>query len=523
MDKHNSVTGGAGHPDPYAYLFEFQPADRPALSERETLAKIALLKSNQPDRYEKLIGVLKEKRVPRVRELEQDVSRTLRKLMAMRRERKAEQHEDHDDGFERDAKSGAVLPTQGNIRLAIEKLGVTLSFDAFARRPIIEGLDGFGPTLDDNAETRLWLEIDERFRFRARKDFFHAVVFDICLTNQFHPVRDYLDGLTWDGTARLDTWLSDYCGVEDTPYTRAVGRITLIAAVRRVRQPGCKFDEMLVLESPEGFNKSTMLAEMAVSEEWFSDSLPLNVDDKRMIENASGKWIIENAELQGMRKGDVGVIKAQLSRRRDRARLAYDRMPSEVDRQCIFIGTVNPAEATGYLASLTGNRRFWPVEVKRIDLEAFKADRDQLWAEASAREAQGESIRLDPALWDAAVEQQKKREAPNPLYDKLLPYLGHLNGMIFAADVWELLAIPVTQRQPQYEKMGKAMVQLGARRVERRRVRGGKKEGAYVLGAETHRLVVDRDLLDRTVVVRAEPIAEGTTEDGTTEAETETW
>jgi len=517
MDKQNSVTGGVGHPDPYAYLFEFQPADRPALSERKALAEMALLKADQPGRYEELMKTLREKRVPRVRELEQDVSRTLRKLMAMRRERKAEQHENHDDGFERDAKSGAVLPTQGNIRIAIAKLDVTLSFDAFARRPIIEGLDGFGPTLDDNAETRLWLEIDERFRFRPRKDFFHAVVFDTCLTNQFHPVRRYLDGLTWDGTARLDTWLSDYCGVEDTEYTRAVGRIMLIAAVRRVRRPGCKHDEMLVLESPEGFNKSTLLQELAVNEEWFSDSLPLNVDDKRMIENASGKWIIEISELQGMRKGDVGLIKAQLSRRRDRARLAYDRMPSEVDRQCVFFGTVNPAEATGYLASLTGNRRFWPVEVRRIDLEAFKRDRDQLWAEASAREAQGESTRLDPALWDAAVEQQKKREAPNPIYDKLLPFLGHQNGLIFTTDVWEILNIPVAQRASHYEKLGRAMVQLGGRRVERRRWRGGKKESAYVLGAETHRLVVDHDLLDRTVVVRAEPITEGTTE-----ADTET-
>lgn len=508
--------------DPCDDLFNTAASERPKLAAKENVLRMAKLKAADPQRYEELIAGFKANKVPRLRELEEEIRKVM-KSAEKRAQLPAGRRDDGDDGFERDERSGAVLATQGNIRLALEKLGVTLSFDAFARRPIIEGLDGFGPTLDDNAETRLWLEIDERFRFRPRKDFFHAVVFDTCLTNQFHPVCRYLDGLTWDGNSRLDRWLSDYCGVEDSPYARAVGRIMLIAAVRRVRHPGSKHDEMLVLESPEGFNKSTLLSVLAVHDDWFSDSLPLNVDDKRMIENASGKWIIEISELQGMRKGDVGLIKAQLSRRRDRARLAYDRMPSEVDRQCVFFGTVNPAEATGYLASLTGNRRFWPVEVKRIDLEAFKRDRDQLWAEASAREAQGESTRLDPALWDAAVEQQKKREAPNPIYDKLLPFLGHQNGVIFASDLWDILGIPVDRQASHYEKLGKAMVQLGARRVERRRRRGGKKEGAYVLGAETHRLTVDRDLLDRTLVVRAVPILEGTTEDGPTEAETETW
>lgn len=496
--------------DPCDDLFNTAASERPKLAAKENVLRMAKLKAADPQRYEELIAGFKANKVPRLRELEDEIKKVM-KSAEKRAQLPAGRSDAGDDGFERDERSGAVLATQGNIRLAFEKLGVTLSFDAFARRPIIEGLEGFGPTLDDNAETRLWLEIDERFRFRPRKDFFHAVVFDTCLTNQFHPVCRYLDGLTWDGKPRLDTWLTDYCGVEDSPYARAVGRIMLIAAVRRVRHPGSKHDEMLVLESPEGFNKSTLLSVLAVHDDWFSDSLPLNVDDKRMIENASGKWIIEISELQGMRKGDVGLIKAQLSRRRDRARLAYDRMPSEVDRQCVFFGTVNPAEATGYLASLTGNRRFWPVEVRRIDLEAFRRDRDQLWAEASAREAQGESTRLDPALWDAAVEQQKRREAPNPIYDELLPWLGHREGVIFADDIWSLLDIPVAQRASHYEKLGKAMRDIGWERVRRRRTRGGPQTGAYVRGAQSHRLSVSQGFRGE-LTIGLEPITEGLSE-----------
>ncbi len=105
---------------------------------------------------------------------------------------------------------------------------------------------------------------------------------------------------------------------------------------------------MLVLEGPEGLSKSRLLETLAVHDDWFSDGLPLNADDKKMIEGASGKWIIEVSELQGMRKGNVGKIKAQISRKRDRARLAYGRLPVEVDRQCVFFGSVNPIEAEGY-------------------------------------------------------------------------------------------------------------------------------------------------------------------------------
>ena len=142
------------------------------------------------------------------------------------------------------------------------------------------------------------------------------------------PVFDYLDAL-WDGKPRVDRWLTTYAGAEDSEYVRAVGALMLIAGVRRIRKPGCKFDEMLVLEQPnQGTDKSSALAVLAVNDDWFCDDLPLNTDSKGVIEALRGRWIIEVAELSGMRKAEVEHVKSLLSRRIDRARMAYGRLPA---------------------------------------------------------------------------------------------------------------------------------------------------------------------------------------------------
>ena len=140
---------------------------------------------------------------------------------------------------------------------------------------------------------------------------------------------DYLDSLNWDGKPRVDTWLTDYLGVPETPYSRAVGRLLLVAAVRRARHPGCKFDEMLVLENEQGKDKSTALKVLAVREEWFADDLVLNDDPKKQIEQISGKWIVEAGELKGMRRRQAEFLKSFLSRQMDRARMSYGRLVRE--------------------------------------------------------------------------------------------------------------------------------------------------------------------------------------------------
>jgi hypothetical protein len=391
--------------------------------------------------------------------------------------------------FQTDKNNAVVRNSQQNIRAALYRLGANLRHDIFQDRLLIEGVAGVGPLLDDRAMARLWLAVDETFHFRPDKDFFWTVTTDAARRSAFHPVIDYLDSTTWDGTPRIDTWLTRYGGAHDAPYSRAVGRLMLVAAVRRVREPGCKFDELVVFECEQGKNKSNALALLAVNNDWFSDDLPLGAEGKRVIEALSGRWIVEAAELKGMRRGDIEHLKALLSRRRDRGRLSYDRLVSEYPRQCIFVGTTN---ATLYLRDTTGNRRFWPVKITAFDLDQLSRDRDQIWAEAAAREATGESIRLDAALWNAASTEQQARTVHDPFIVTLDSVLGDLEGKVRAEDVWTLLGVaPGNRTQDHNARLGEAMKDLGFLSVRRRF--GGPKEYAYMRGNETFLINVIRD------------------------------
>lgn len=340
--------------------------------------------------------------------------------------------------------SGKVMPSRPNLRLALHKMGVELSYDLFARRAVVEGMRNFGPFLGDHEADELRFRMENKFRLKGpEKTFFKIGMTTIARRNSFHPVHDYLNALQWDGVNRIDCWLKTYGGAADTEFNRAVGAIVLMAAVRRVRQPGVKFDELLTLESDEGQNKSSALRMLAVKGEWFSDSIPLDADDKHMIEATDGKWIGEIPELQAMRKNDWDKVKSNLSRATDRARMAYGYFADDRPRQFICIGTTNSQE---YLFSPYGNRRFWPVKVKRFNLDELQRDRDQLWAEAAAREAAGASIRLPEALWNAAKDEQDKRQVADPFFEVLTEKLDRLEGTIKTEDVWRLLGVPIERR-----------------------------------------------------------------------------
>ena len=304
---------------------------------------------------------------------------------------------------------GRILPTvPANIRIALLKLGVSVRYDQFADRTLLDGLPGYGPALEDAAVNHLWLQFTERLQFSPSLELVRIVMDDTARLNGFHPVRDYLDALQWDGVPRIDKWLVTYAGAEDSKYTRAVGALMLIAGVRRVRQPGCKFDEMLMLEQPkQGTDKSSALAVLAVNEDWFTDDLPLNVEAKRVIEALRGRWIVEAAELSGMRKADVEHLKATLSRRVDRARMAYGRLPIEVPRQCIFVGTTNKSE---YLRDTTGNRRYWPVLIKPSISTPCDAT-----AISSGRKPQRAKQRARASGWRASCGRRRRRSSDNAL------------------------------------------------------------------------------------------------------------
>lgn len=384
-----------------------------------------------------------------------------------------------DDPFETD-KHGIPFPSQRNIRLALTKMGVRVRHDRFADRAALTGLEGFGPHLDDAALTRLRLRAEEEHKLKVGKEFFCDVVGDAARRDDFHPVVDYLDGLVWDGRARLDGWMTTYLKAADNDYTRHVGTIMLVAAARRVRQPGCKFDEMVVLESEQGKAKSSALAVLAVHEDWFSDDLPLNAEAKLVIERTQGRWIIEAGELKGMSPKGVEHLKGFLSRRRDSSRMAYGRLTHDAPRHFIVVGTTNDDR---YLVDSTGNRRFWPVQVGDIDLDALARDRDQLWAEVAAREASGEGIRLDKALWQAAALEQDERRTLDPFVAPLADLFHDLQGKVRSSDVWNFVGTPVGQRTPEQERrLGVAMRDLGFERVKARF--GGDPQSCYRRGDE---------------------------------------
>lgn len=373
--------------------------------------------------------------------------------------------------FLEDSKGKVIANHQENVKRGLDKIGVILSFDSFAQKPLVEYKspllpDGLykGP-LVDSVVNQAWLEIDERYHFRPDRNFFNSVVDNLANKNKFHPVMDYLNTLKWDGTPRIEDWLIVAGGAADTEYVRAVSRIMLMAAVRRVTSPGCKYDEMVVLESAkQGLMKSTALRALCPDDRWFSDDLPLNVDAKQIVERTLGKWIIEASDLSGMSSSKVEHLKGMLSRQTDGpVRLAYGRIPVEQPRQFIIVGTTN---SYSYLTDSTGNRRFWPIRVKGFDVSWILNMRDQLWAEAYEREAAGESIRLDPSLYEHAGIQQERRRAEDPWETKLSEVFDRgTRWRIVPDEVWVHLGVSIDRRDPRAQsRMVKALESLNFRR-----------------------------------------------------------
>jgi predicted P-loop ATPase len=236
-----------------------------------------------------------------------------------------------------------------------------------------------------------------------------------------HPLKEYLDSLVWDGKERLPSFFPDYFATADTEYTRTIGRMMMIAAVKRVYDPGCKCDYAVVLESPQGHNKSTVLSILA-GEDYFLDNLP-RIDHKDSSSALRGKWIVEIAELAAMRKGEIEDTKAFITRRVEKYRPSYGRLEIEEPRTCIFVGTTNPSGDGRYLQD-EENRRFWPVKVGFVDLARLRSDRDQLWAEAVHRMKAREQHWPEPEF-EARVfkPEQDARKAVDPWEDPIAHYL----------------------------------------------------------------------------------------------------
>jgi predicted P-loop ATPase len=313
-------------------------------------------------------------------------------------------------GLQHSRNPSGYPPSLENALIALKALRLNCRYDVFHDKTIVDGHAAVtnGDALEnlDNVVLMLRHQVLTRFRFDPGPSYMRDALQIECMNHSFDPVRDYLDTLTWDGKPRLDRWLIDYCSATDTPLNRSVGRKVLVAAVRRVRSPGCKFDYLLVLEGDQGQGKSTMLKILA-GEDNFCDNEILGSDKKEQQESVQGVWIYEIAELDGIHKSEVTKVKLFVSKTIDMARPAFGRSRVDRKRRGIFIATTND---DNYLRDTTGNRRFWPVKLNgKIDLFGIERDRDQLWAEAAEVEATGETLVIPEDLWGAAAVQQKAR------------------------------------------------------------------------------------------------------------------
>lgn len=243
----------------------------------------------------------------------------------------------------------------------------------------------------------------------------HNAIEVVANKNKFHPARDYFERTEWDGVERLHRWLSYYLGAEDASYEYLsfVGRKWMTAAVKRVFEPGCKFDHVLVLEGEQGRGKSTALKVLAtfgkdIEESYFTDSITIaDIQQKDTIQKIQGSIIVELAELAGFNKKDDEEIKRWITLQQDDVRLPYARTTSRFMRQFVLSATVNTYD---YLKDPTGNRRYWPVITGKIDIEALKEDRKQLWAEAYNLYKSG--LYIGPTEEEAEMakaEQEKRR------------------------------------------------------------------------------------------------------------------
>ncbi|MFS2315900.1 virulence-associated E family protein [Dehalococcoides mccartyi] len=307
-------------------------------------------------------------------------------------------------------KSGILCNTLGNLLLILNNDDAIsgIRHNKLANQIYGENLpwERPHPPWRDADTAQLVAYVDKRYgTFSARN--YELALIKVSDDRAYHPIQEYLNSLPpWDRVPRMDTLLIDYLGAEDSPYTRAVTRKTLVAAVARILSPGVKHDSILVLNGKQGIGKSTLFSKLG--RQWYSDSLSISdMKDKTAPEKLQGYWLLELGELAGIKKMDVETVKSFITRTDDKYRPSYGRAVESHPRQCIIVGTTN--SDGGFLRDITGNRRFWPVRVSGGGkYHAWElTETDQIWAEAIVRYTEGEELFLKGDIALAAFAEQR--------------------------------------------------------------------------------------------------------------------
>ena len=293
----------------------------------------------------------------------------------------------------------------------------------------------------DADDAQVLVYIESKYNVHFGKETYMTAIQKVSDDRKYHPIKKYFEGLPkWDGTKRVDTLLIDYFGADDNEYVRAIMRKILVAAYKRIMEPGIKFDNILCLNTKQGSGKSTFINKLGG--EWYNDSLALNdMDDKTAAEKLQGYWIIEIGELAGMKRADVDKVKAFISRQNDRYRPAYGMRATPHPRQCVFFATTN--SESGFLRDITGNRRFWVVkasgEGSKKAWDMTQEEVDQIWAEVITY-ASTEPLYLSYKLEELANYEQNQAMEVDEREGMVNKYLNAL-----VPDDWDKMDL--TQRR----------------------------------------------------------------------------
>jgi putative DNA primase/helicase len=375
----------------------------------------------------------------------------------------AEDDEDEDWRVHCFFKDGALRECRENIFEILQHLPSwkgCLAMDEFAnvirvRKETPTGLK-VGEVWDEDQDFKLGLWLAHALRlFIKSEGMISAGVRATAVDNAYHPVREWLDGLTWDNTPRLNDWLADFCGVTKTEYSSLVGKLFLIGMVARIYRPGCKMDTALILEGLQGEGKSTIAK--ALAGEWFSDTTFV-MGDKDSFIGLRGKWAYELAELDSFNRSESTRAKAFISSSTDSYRAPYDRVSKDHPRQCVFIGTTNQYE---YFKDSSGNRRYWPVLCHgELNATGLRDMREQIFAEAVQLFKAGEN-------WWPTKEQQNTLISPQQEEREL-------------HDVWEIAIHEWLEADKTRSRVTALDILCGALKMEVSKIDGARQSAMRV-------------------------------------------